>query len=37
MAKILISLLGTGRQAKGDNESNEYERTDYILDGKLYK
>jgi len=37
MAKILISLLGTGRQAKGDNEKNEYERTDYILDSQLYK
>jgi len=36
MAKILISLLGTGRPASGDNESNEYETTDYILDGKAY-
>ena len=37
MAKILISLLGTGRIAKGDNEKNIYETTDYLLDGKLYK
>jgi CRISPR-associated Csx2 family protein len=36
MAKILISLLGTGRVASGDNENNKYETTDYILDGKLY-
>jgi hypothetical protein len=27
MAKILISLLGTGRQAK-----NEYEGADYLID-----
>jgi len=37
MAKILISLLGTGRTAKGDSEKNRYETTDYLLDGKLYK
>ena len=37
MAKILISLLGTGRKAKGDNTQNRYETTDYIFDGKLYK
>jgi len=37
MAKILISLLGTGRKAKGDNIQNRYETTDYVFDGKLYK
>ena len=37
MAKILISLLGTGKYAKGDSEKNEYEKTSYLLEGKLYK
>ena len=37
MAKILISLLGTGKQAKNDNSNNRYETTDYLLDGKLYE
>ncbi len=37
MAKVLISLIGTGRQAKGDDNNNKYETTDYVLDGKLYK
>ena len=34
MAKILVSLLGTGRKAKGDNTQNKYETTDYVFDGK---
>lgn len=37
MAKVLISLLGTGRQASGDDVNNRYETTDYIIDGKIYK
>jgi len=37
MSKILISLLGTGQLAKGEDNNNKYETTDYILDGKLYK
>jgi len=37
MAKILVSLLGTGKMASGDYEKNRYEVTDYILDGKIYK
>jgi CRISPR-associated Csx2 family protein len=37
MAKILISLLGTGRYAKGDSSKNIYETTDYLLENKLYK
>ncbi len=37
MAKILISLIGTGKYAKGDEENNRYETTDYIIEDKLYK
>jgi len=37
MAKILISLLGTGKKAKGDTERNRYEVTDYELEGRLYR
>ena len=37
MARILISLIGTGRQASGDNLNNRYETTDYLLEDKLYK
>ena len=37
MAKVLISLIGTGKQASGDNSNNKYETTDYILENKLYK
>jgi len=36
MAKVLISLLGTGRQAK-DEESSKYEVTDYKIENKVYK
>lgn len=37
MAKILISLLGTGKIAKGDNTKNEYVTTDYKIDQKFYQ
>ena len=38
MAKVMISLLGTGRLAKGDTEKNEYETTDYRFDdGSVYE
>jgi len=37
MAKVLISLIGTGRIAKGDSEKNEYQTTDYIIENQLYK
>jgi len=37
MAKVLISLIGTGRRAKGDRTNNAYETTDYMIDKKLYK
>lgn len=37
MAKILISLLGTGKSAKGDNSINKYEVTDYLLNRQLYQ
>ncbi|WP_029522227.1 TIGR02221 family CRISPR-associated protein [Persephonella sp. KM09-Lau-8] len=37
MAKVLITLLGTGKLAKGDLEKNEYIGTDYIIDGTIYK
>ena len=37
MAKVLISLIGTGKMAKGDDSDNRYETTDYILEDKLYK
>ncbi|MDR1912831.1 MAG: TIGR02221 family CRISPR-associated protein [Helicobacteraceae bacterium] len=36
MSKVLISLLGTGRSAKGDNNKNIYATTDYTLEGRLY-
>ena len=36
MAKILITLVGTGKQAKGDDEKNEYVGTDYEIEGKIY-
>jgi len=36
MAKILITLVGTGKKAKGDEEKNEYEGTDYLVENKLY-
>jgi CRISPR-associated Csx2 family protein len=35
--KVLISLLGTGKLANGDNNINQYETTDYIIDEKIYK
>ena len=35
--KVLISLLGTGKKANGDNKNNKYETTDYILKEKLFK
>ncbi|MDR1450780.1 MAG: TIGR02221 family CRISPR-associated protein [Helicobacteraceae bacterium] len=34
--KTLISLLGTGRQAKGE-DAVRYETTDYSINGKLYR
>ena len=37
MAKVLISLIGTGKQASGDDKNNRYETTDYILENTLYK
>lgn len=37
MAKVLISLIGTGKKAKGDNEKNEYEKTDYLINGVIYE
>lgn len=37
MAKILITLLGTGNKAKGDNTNNNYELADYIIDDKTYE
>ena len=37
MAKILITLLGTGSKAKGDNTNNNYELADYIIDDKIYE
>jgi len=36
MAKILISLIGTGKKSQGDYDNNEYEKTDYIIDEILY-
>ncbi|BDY11962.1 TIGR02221 family CRISPR-associated protein [Hydrogenimonas cancrithermarum] len=36
MTKVLISLLGTGKQAKGDFSKNEYLTTDYVVKGKTY-
>jgi CRISPR-associated Csx2 family protein len=37
MAKVLITLLGTGRQAKDDSANNNYEVTDYLINTSLYK
>jgi len=37
MAKILITLLGTGRSADGETAKNEYIGTDYVIDNKKYK
>lgn len=37
MAKLLISLLGTGKSAKGDTRQNNYETTDYLLENHLYE
>lgn len=37
MAKILITLLGTGKTADGEQDKNEYIGTDYIIDKKTYK
>ncbi len=37
MSKILISLLGTGQQAKNIKVKNRYKKTDYIIEGQLYK
>lgn len=36
MSKILISLLGTGKSAKNDNNKNEYEKTNYIINNTVY-
>ena len=36
MAKILISLLGTGKKAQGDFSNNEYETVDYKIENKIY-
>lgn len=37
MAKILISLIGTGKQAKGDTKNNQYKLTDYKIEDKIYQ
>ena len=37
MAKVLISLVGTGRKSKGDKNENKYDRTDYSVEGKIYE
>ncbi len=37
MAKVLISLIGTGKQASGDDKNNKYETTDYVLENTLYE
>lgn len=37
MAKVLVSLLGTGKKASGDETENEYLKTDYLLDGINYE
>jgi len=37
MSKILISLIGTGKKAKGDDKNNQYTTTDYLVEGKLYE
>jgi len=36
MAKILISLLGTGQIEKNNTNKNEYKGTDYIIEKTLY-
>ena len=37
MARVLISLLGTGRIADGDKLNNRYQTTNYLLEGEVYK
>ncbi|GHV08028.1 CRISPR-associated protein [Campylobacterota bacterium] len=37
MAKVLISLLGTGRAAKGDTDRNRYEIANYVIGDSEYK
>ena len=37
MARVLISLLGTGRIADGDKLNNRYQTTNYLLEGKVYE
>lgn len=37
MARVLISLLGTGKIAKGDNNKNEYVATDYKINNVVYR
>lgn len=37
MAKILVSLLGTGKSAKNDDNKNEYQGTDYYINNIVYK
>ena len=36
MAKVLLSLLGTGRKASGNDAGNEYETTDYLYHKKRF-
>lgn len=37
MARILISLLGTGRQEKNNDQKNEYIGVDYLIENNLYE
>jgi len=37
MAKVLITLIGTGKNAKGDGDNNRYKITDYKLENSLYE
>jgi CRISPR-associated Csx2 family protein len=37
MAKILVSLVGTGKLASDDTEGHRYETTDYEFEGKIYE
>ena len=37
MAKVLISLLGTGNKIKNDERNNNYETTNYKIDNNLYE
>jgi CRISPR-associated Csx2 family protein len=37
MAKILVSLVGTGKLASDDTEGHRYEPTDYEFEGKIYE